>query len=216
MINFNKAVKSNFPYPHIVLDDVFTEDIFNKLSGSFNEIDLKYTSEADFRKNIDINDGKFPSSLLNSDIWSNVYTHLNKRETFTKFIEFFKNDKSLKDSVYNGTDIYEEKYGFVMNLARANDGYIQAKHVDLSPKFIVMLFFFQDKNWNGGDFIMHDRNDETKTKVFEAKKNQCIAFLSSKDSIHSVPLQSNTVKPRDFFYAAYITKDLSPAFKDIN
>ena len=78
------------------------------------------------------------------------------------------------------------------------------------------MIFFNDKDWEGGDFVIHSSDSMTRLdqrlwnenalpvhEVVEAKKNKGIFFLSTPDSYHSVSKQFNTKSPRKFIYGSY-------------
>ena len=213
MLNLNNSVVYDNPYSYSVLSNFIDEDVFSGLQNTFDEIDEKYWNAYDSSiKRVDMIDRNSPFYLQEHGEWSNLYRSLDNQNTFSRITSMFSSSLSEIPSIFSPDMTYEENFKLFMAISRAEDGYNQAPHVDFPDKFIAFVLFFNDKDWAGGDFLVHETRESTAIHTVEAKKNTAVCFLSSPDSIHSVSLQQNTNSPRDFLYAAYTTKDGRPSF----
>ena len=172
------------------------------------------------RKKIESNSPSRSSLLYdkwmdNSPTWKAFYDFLNNDSTFNSIIGYY--DEYLKkweSNLNNNSSLTTDCWTHI-DWSEASDGYIREIHRDTDKRIWNFLIFLSDKDWEGGDFIIHS-SDNLKEypfqiwddslpvyKTFEAKKNRGIFFLSTPDSYHSVSKQLNTNTSRKFVYGSY-------------
>ena len=223
MIDFKNGKSYCEPFPHIILENCFEESILNKLINEFPNIDESIGKEHGGR--FLIRDKNFSNDewVKGSSTWKMFYDWLNNNDTFHDIIGNYKLDLKLWGSVINEKSSLGQDCYLYMDWSTSRDGYKREIHTDLGKRIWNFLIFFSDKDWKGGDFLIHE-SDELKHyprqvrkklpiyKTIEAKKNLGIFFLSTPNSYHSVSLQSQTKSPRNFIYGSY-THKMGEVFK---
>ena len=152
--------------------------------------------------------------LENSPTWRDFYDSLNKQDLLDFIISKYSEKlKYWKSNINSSTSIKEDCF-IHLDWSMSEDGYVREIHCDSDPRFWNFIIFLNDKNWDGGDFMMHSSDNVNYfkkhfwkkklpiEKVFEAKKNTGVFFLSTPNSYHSVSIQHNTKGPRKFIYGS--------------
>lgn len=212
MINFLRGNSYAKPYPYIIVDDCFKQDILHNLVNEFPDVSNRVT-EMGGRKKMNAVDGL--EWMKNAPTWKLFYEWLNTDSVFHSIVDYY--DEYLKkwDSVIDKKCSLKTDCFVHIDWSSAGDGYKREIHRDTDKRIWNFLIFLSDKDWNGGDFIIHTVGDlknyprqvfDRKLPIYktiEAKKNLGIFFLSTPDSYHSVSLQNNTKSSRKFIYGSY-------------
>jgi hypothetical protein len=231
MINLDKQKLYQHPYDYLVIDDCFDNDTFNNLLNEWPS-KLIYGENA---SNVMGGRRQIANSASQNDTWN----WLNESKTWKQFYQYINSDQmfnyfknkfseSMEHWGCTLTDelISNEKMFSHIDWSEAGDGYVREVHADSQKRFVNFLIFFNDKNWKGGDFVIHSSDDVSRfspptsgyTKkydenqapiheVIEAKQNRAVFFLSSPNSLHSVSKQHDTKELRKFIYGAYSSRN---------
>jgi len=211
-IDFTKYKKIDYPYPHMIIDNIFEKDVFDNLVKEFPDVSDRATIMGG-RKKMNTVDGL--GWMDNAPTWKSFYSWLNSDSVFHSVINDY--DEYLKQwsSVIDNKCSLETNCFTHIDWSSAEDGYNREIHRDTDKRIWNFLIFLSDKDWDGGDFIMHETGDLQSYphqvfnkelpiyKTVEAKKNMGVFFLSTPDSYHSVSKQYNTKSPRKFIYGSY-------------
>lgn len=211
MIDFSKRNSFTEPYSFFTLDNVFDDDILKKLLDEFPDVSNTKSVMGGRRKLDSVDANHWLSS---SPTWKKFYNFINRQENLDFIQSNYKQELDYwKSSINEKTSITDDCYVHI-DWSMAEDGYVREIHCDSDPRFWNFLIFLNDKHWSGGDFTMHS-SDEINyfkkhfwkrklpiAKVFEAKKNFGVFFLSTPNSYHSVSLQLETKEPRKFIYGS--------------
>ena len=223
VIDFSKADSFEYPYPHLVIDNCFDEDIYKKLSSEFPD-KIYSRQEMGGRTKMALNHPNYKSWISSAPTWRESYKLMTGSDIFYTFmnyyqdyLEYWKSNVSIDSEV--GKDCYLD-----MDWSISDDGYKREIHRDMPKRIMGFLMFFSDKNWDGGDFVIHSSDNMIELPrqiwdkeipihdIIEAKDNRAIFFLSTPDSYHSVTEQSNTKSKRKFIYGAYSMNNNGTAF----
>lgn len=216
MINWDKRNSSDTPFNFFTIEDVFEEQILEALLNEFPNVEDKDVIMGGRQKLDSVNASAW---LDSSPTWKSFYNFINDQNTLDFVIDNYSDVLSDWDSnISNKTDIKKDCYVHI-DWSVAEDGYMREVHRDSDHRVWNFLIFLNDKQWDGGDFIIHSSDDIhyfkehfwskhlPAAKIFEAKKNFGLFFLSTPNSYHSVSLQSNTKEPRKFIYGSITFKD---------
>lgn len=222
MIKFETLKKNTYPYPYMSTDTCFEESDLQKLIEEFPDVSNGNLVMGG-RKQIDSKN--LSSWLETSPTWKSFYDSLNNNETFNKITSDYSDEIKKWNGIIDDNFNFERDAFLHIDWSSANDGYTREIHRDTHPRIWNFIIFFNDKDWDGGDFLVHKSDGMTQFKqqlfgetlpvheVFEAKKNRAVFFLSTPNSYHSVPIQSNTKTPRKFIYGAYTANNLTDVFR---
>ena len=215
MINFSEGNSTDYPFPIIEVENCFDEETLENLIQEFPDVSSEGTVMGG-RKKMNSNSSKFPSWIETAPTWKKFYEYLNDDNVFHSFVNYY--DDELKDwgSVITGDSSLKTDSFLHIDWSSATDGYVREIHRDTDKRIWNFLIFFNDKDWEGGDFLIHSSDSLSKLdqqiwdlkalpvhKTIEAKKNKGVFFLSTPDSYHSVSKQFNTNSPRKFIYGSY-------------
>ena len=128
-----------------------------------------------------------------------------------------KFEEQLKewDSVVDKNNSLDTDCFLHIDWSSAGDGYKREIHRDSDKRIWNFLIFLSDKDWKGGDTLIHSSDNLTKYprhlwdnklpiyKKIEANKNRGLFFLSTPNSYHSVSEQFETKTDRKFIYGSY-------------
>ena len=150
--------------------------------------------------------------------WKEFYDFINSQKTLDFIINKYSSDLKKWDSNINDkTSIKDDCFTWI-DWSIVENGYVREPHCDSDPRFWNFVIFLNDKDWEGGDFVIHSsekinyfkKNFWVKklpvVKRVEAKKNFGVFFLSTPNSYHSVSKQFNTNEPRKFIYGSISLK----------
>ena len=222
MINFNNFDKFSYPYPYMSTDNCFSETDLENVINEFPDV-----SKGNFvmggRRQMDAK--ALSNWLKQAPTWNRFYSFLNTKDRFDKVAAQYADVLTKWESVLTPESGPESDSFLHIDWSKAGDGYTREIHRDTDPRIWNFIIFFNDKDWEGGDFIIHSSD---KLKIYpqqifnqtlpihqtvEAKKNRAIFFLSTPNSYHSVSKQSNTKTPRKFIYGAYTMKNQKDVFQ---
>lgn len=200
------------PFPYVVIDNFFKEDVFNKLLSDF---EMYYDSNQNKGKSYstDVEQDKWTSqgNKLSCDL-ENVADYLQS-DTARDFLKSVTGFKVLNTSNYNG-----ENLGFFHYMR--NNAYL-GPHIDHmvdmdSEKvgyhvlnIIIYITKEWNPNWGGNTFFMH-KNDKTFTDV-EFRPNRAVIFMHSPISVHGTSRVLNTSEnKRISIYFDYYSNEKNP------
>ena len=222
MIDFDNFDKFSYPYPYMSTDQCFSESDLSKLIDEFPDVrDGNLVMGGRRQKNI----GNMNKWLETAPTWKKFYDFLNTQDRFDKVTAQYEEELKQWQSVLSEKSGPQTDSFLHIDWSEARDGYKREIHRDTNPRIWNFLVFFNDKDWDGGDFIIHT-SDNMKVfpqqifnkelpihKTIEAKKNRAVFFLSVPNSYHSVSTQRNTKTPRKFIYGAYTMKNNKDVFR---
>jgi hypothetical protein len=239
MINFENQKKYSYPFDYLVIDDCFDTETLDKLLDEWPSDKLAYAGSVMGGRRQISNTGAEQAALgwmgQSAPTWKSFYDYLNTDEMMNKFKKEFQPSLDTWGCTLEEDDsIFGLKMFLHVDWSEAGDGYVREIHADSQKRFVNFLIFFNDKQWDGGDFVIHSsdnieefpapggnyvkhytENDAPIHEVVQAKKNRAIFFLSSPNSLHSVSKQENTKEYRKFIYGAYSRRDkMRPVFSN--
>jgi hypothetical protein len=219
MIDFSNGESTSYPYPIITVEECFDKVTLNKLIEEFPDVSSEGTVMGG-RKEMNVKSPSFPLWIKTAPTWEKVYNWINSDSLFKTFLEYYGEQLQDWDSVIGEKSSLTTDCFTHIDWSSATDGYVREIHRDTNKRIWNFLIFFNDKDWEGGDFLIHssdslseldrqiwDLNALPVHKTIEAKKNKGVFFLSTPDSYHSVSKQFNTNNPRKFIYGAYSYKN---------
>lgn len=215
MINFKEGISTDYPYPYIKVENCFDEETLEKLIEEFPDVSSEGTVMGG-RKKLNTGSPKFPQWIETAPTWKKFYEYLNNDEVFHSFVDYYDEDLTNWNSNISKNSSLQDDCFLHIDWSSATDGYVREIHRDTDRRIWNFLIFFNDKDWEGGDFLIHSSDTLSKLdqqiwdlnalpvhEVVEAKKNLGLFFLSTPDSYHSVSKQFNTNNPRKFIYGSY-------------
>lgn len=222
MINFDKFDKFNYPYPYMSTDNCFVDEDLDNLISEFPDVSTGNLVMGGRRQK---DAGSLNTWLKSAPTWKRFYNYLNTKDRFDHVAAQYSEELNRWGSILTKESGPTTDSFLHIDWSEAGDGYTREIHRDTDPRIWNFIIFFNDKDWEGGDFIIHS-SDELKTfprqlfnqtlpvhKTIEAKKNRAVFFLSVPNSYHSVSLQKNTKTPRKFIYGAYTMKNNRDVFR---
>jgi len=221
MINFkNRKITIN-PYSYMKVDNCFDEETLEKLIQEFPDVSSQKIIMGG-RKLIETNTNKFDKWIQNAPTWKQFYDYLNNDFIFHNLISYYNGQLKEWNSIVSKNSSLKSDCFLHINWSSATDGYVREIHRDTDKRIYNFLIFLNDKDWEGGDFIIHSSDmkqsgsylekqiwEKNKLPIYEtveAKKNRGIFFLSTPNSYHSVSEQFNTKTLRKFIYGSYSYK----------
>jgi len=222
MINFDNFDTFDYPYPYMSTDHCFSETDLEALINEFPDVTSGNLVMGGRRQR----DAKSLNEWINNaPTWKRFYDFLNTKDRFDKVTQQYSDELKKWQSIITENSGPTTDSFLHIDWSEAGDGYVREIHRDTDPRIWNFIIFFNDKDWDGGDFIIHS-SDSLKIfprqifdkelpihKTIEAKKNRAIFFLSTPNSYHSVSVQKNTITPRKFIYGAYTMKNNIDVFK---
>lgn len=224
MIDLSKVEVVNDPFPYILIDNAFSDETFQGLLSEFPSTAEKEAQMGN-RKKVDSGDpfGKanpeFHAMLETKPTWKRLWDWMNSQQTqksmFRKFSEGMREWQCKAGTTSKlGKDTYVH-----MDWSEAGDGYWREVHTDREVRIVNFLVFFNDKDWDNGDFEAYSSEGVTDfrqkqffdglpeniklDKTVEAVANRAVFFLSTPDSYHAVSKQANTNSLRKFIYGSW-------------
>jgi len=235
MIEFNNAKEFNYPFPHIIIDKCFDKETLDTLLYEFPNTD---SQEEIFggrkqipviKNHINTNNNLEKSKPYQEWIpkaltWKKFYDWLNSDVVFHKILTKYESDLKKWGCVVDKSSSLKKDCFLHIDWSVATDGYSREIHRDSDKRIWSFLIFLSDKNWNGGDTLIHSSDNLTKYprhiwdnslpvhKTIKSKTNTGVFFLSTPNSYHSVSKQFNTKSSRNFIYGSYSVRN-GAAFK---
>lgn len=215
MIDFSQGSYTNYPFPIIEIENCFDNQTLEKLIQEFPDVSSEGTVMGG-RKKMHSDSDKFSTWIKSAPTWYAFYNYLNN-DSMLHFItsKYEEELKYWESNISENSSLKKDCYVHI-DWSSATDGYVREIHRDTNKRIWNFLIFFNDKQWEGGDFLIHSSDKVNKLerqiwkpnllpihKVVEAKKNKGIFFLSTPDSYHSVSKQHNTKSARKFIYGSY-------------
>jgi len=198
----------------MVIDECFEETLFNNLYNEFPDVSAE-GSVMGGRRKMNTNTPSFNSWIKASPTWNMFYNWLNSDNIFHTLLDYYETDLRKWDSVITKNNSLSTDCFIHIDWSSSTNGYTREIHRDSDKRIWNFLIFFNDKDWEGGDFCIHTSDTLTSFpdqiwdkslpvyKTIEAKKNLGLFFLSTPNSYHSVTIQQNTNVPRQFIYGSF-------------
>ena len=222
MINFEKGKSYNYPYPYMVVENCFDNNTLNKLINEFPD-NSKSKRVMGGRRQMNTSNSattfkNYETWIKTAPTWKSFYNWLNSDQIFHSFLNYYSDYLSKWGSVVNTDSSLKTDCYTHIDWSTAGNGYNREIHTDSGKRIWNFLIFLNDKDWDGGDFIIHSSDNITnfeqqiwdkslpEHKIVKAKKNLGLFFLSTPNSYHSVSLQTNTNTERKFIYGSYSYK----------
>ena len=216
MINFEQGKSYTYPYPYMMVENCFDEKTLNNLINEFPDVSSEGTVMGG-RKKMNVGNPKFNNWIQTAPTWNQFYQWLNNDSVFNSLMEYYDGPlKQWNSNITENSSLSTDCFTHI-DWSSATDGYVREIHRDTDKRIWNFLIFFNDKDWDGGDFLIHssdkavgnlphqiwDKDALPIHKTVEAKKNLGLFFLSTPNSYHSVSKQFNTRSPRKFIYGSY-------------
>jgi Rps23 Pro-64 3,4-dihydroxylase Tpa1-like proline 4-hydroxylase len=184
--SLNKVYKKNKPYPHIVMEDFFHNNMIEKVLKEFPDLSKKPKDKIKhFNNEIE---KKFASNNINvlSPSAFELISFLNS-EYFLKYLQKLTGIKELliSDPYLSGGGYHEIKQGGVLKIHADFN-----KHPEINLDRRLNLLIYLNKNWNenwGGDFQMFDKNMNGPLKKVYPHFNTCVIFTTTSHTFHGHP-----------------------------
>lgn len=224
VIDFSNVELRTHPFPHVIIDNAFESDVFNSLLSEFPSTEEK-ESQMGNRKKLDSGDPfgnpnpEFYKLLESKPTWGSLWSWMNDQETQKEMFSIFSEGMREWQCRANKRSLVGKDTYLHMDWSEAGDGYWREVHTDREVRIVNFLVFFNDKNWDNGDFESYSSDgvvDFTQKQFFnglpedikldstiEAKANRAVFFLSTPNSYHAVSEQANTKELRKFIYGSW-------------
>lgn len=216
MINFENGESFAYPYPYMVVEECFEPDVLENLINEYPDVSDQGVVMGG-RKKMNVSNPKFRSWIQTAPTWNRFYNWLNSDSSLHSILGYYEDQLINWESNLNQRSSISTDCFTHIDWSSATDGYVREIHRDTDKRIWNFLIFFNDKDWEGGDFLMHssdgvaghlphqiwNKDQLPVYKTFEAKKNRGVFFLSTPDSYHSVSEQMNTKTARKFIYGSY-------------
>lgn len=210
LIDFNKAKFHNEPFSYFEIEDVFDQVTLENLIEEFPDVSTTKPTMGGRRKL----EGKLADNWIKAaKTWQKFYDLINSQETLDFITNKYKDElKYWKSTIDHKTKISD--CTTYIDWSISENGYKREIHCDSDPRIWNFLIYLNDKQWEGGDFVIHSSEKTSYYKqhywhknlpvkrTIEAKKNFGVFFLSTPNSYHSVTEQFNTIEPRKFIYGS--------------
>tara|TARA_A100001201_G_C4096149_1_gene203889 strand:+ start:3461 stop:4162 length:702 start_codon:yes stop_codon:yes gene_type:complete len=220
MINFESGKSYAYPFPYMEVENCFDQETLNNLIKEF----------PDQSKQPVVMGGRKQTNLRhhNVDVWKDVaptwhklFNWLNDDTVFHSIFNYYIDDLIHWDCNLTNESSLRHPDGDCfthVDWSIANDGYVREIHRDTDKRIWNFIIFLSDKDWEGGDFVIHSSDNLTSyprqifgndvvhapaVKTIEAKAGRGCFFLSTPNSYHSVSKQFNTKSDRKFIYGSY-------------
>tara|TARA_B100000401_G_scaffold365335_1_gene263384 strand:- start:2550 stop:3338 length:789 start_codon:yes stop_codon:yes gene_type:complete len=183
--DFSKNYILNKPFPHIIFDDFFKNDLLNEVLNEFPDLS---TIKNKFKHNNE-NENKFISlgmkdlsnsafnliSMLNSDVFLNYLQRLTGI-----------NEKLFSDPYLLGGGYHEIKKGGFLEVHADFNKY---NEVDLDRRINLLIYLNHnwDPNWNG-NLQLYNKDNLKKPEVkIIPEFNRCVIFSTTSFTFHGHP-----------------------------
>lgn len=179
--SLNKQFINNKPYPYIVIENFFKQDIADQITNNYPKIDNiwhKYYNPFEYKYTLDDLD-KMPSNI--SDIFNLLSTD--------NFIDILKKITGISDLTY---DPYLHGAGLhtMPSFGRLNVHLDYEKHPITGKERRLNLIYFTNKDWKeeyNGDLQLWEKNMSNCSKKIYPKFNCAVIFRTNDVSWHGIP-----------------------------
>ena len=175
------------PFPHIVIDNFFNEDILNKIILDFpdniEKIGEKFNNKAEFK--LSLND---PEKL--SEQTNNFINFLNS-SIFINFLQEITSikEKLIPDPYLIGGGLHELKDRGFLNI---HADFNKQPKMNLDRRLNILIYL--NKNWNdknGGQLELWDKDMKKCRQSIIPKFNRMVIFSTTSSSYHGIPIKVN-------------------------
>ena len=179
--------KDATPFPHIVIDNFFNEDILNKIILDFpdniEKIGDKFNNKAEFK--LALND---PEKL--SEQTNNFINFLNS-SIFINFLQEITSikEKLIPDPYLIGGGLHELKDRGFLNI---HADFNKQPKMNLDRRLNILIYL--NKNWNdknGGQLELWDKDMKKCRQSIIPKFNRMVIFSTTSSSYHGIPNKVN-------------------------
>ena len=186
----NKTYNDNYPFPHIVIDDLFDETILDYILKDFsNDLSLngdEFDNKAE--KKISLNNTE------NLSINTNNFINFLNSNFFIKYLQKLTGIKEtlIPDPLLIGGGLHELRNGGFLNIHSDFNRHPKTK---LDRRLNVLIYL--NKNWKeeyGGDLQLWDKNMKDCQKKIIPVFNRMVVFSTTDYSYHGNPSKVNNPK----------------------
>ena len=177
----SKEFTKNIPYPHISINNFFTEKIAHKLSEVFPSI-----GSESWKKYNNPLEHKYSHNEINklSEEYQKIF-HMLQSDSFINLIKQITNIQNLEnDPLLHGAGLH-----FYPNHGKLDLHLDYSLHPFLNKERRVNLIIYLNNNFKeqwGGCLELRSRDLKTVKKIFP-NFNSAVLFQTSDDSVHGVP-----------------------------
>ena len=215
---FNAKIESE-PFSHIVIDDFLPEEYIENFSNlpNYNEID----------DNVYFQDKKHSKKSVadNHPNKTNYQSLLDKSELFKEFDNLFKQDNSLKNSIFEKfsddlknslvQDYKTFETSTSLNYSVSIPGYSKEIHVDRREHLINILLYVSDNNDSANLELWKEKyetdmcdvfpssDDLILSKVYKPKRNTAVIMINLPWAYHAVDEQKSDFLNRKYIYVVF-------------
>ena len=185
VLPLKKIYKKNKPFPHIVLDNFFNEELINNVLNEFPDLST-VKNKRSFNEPKQIKFGSIGFENLSNSA-NKLISFLNN-DIFLKYLQELSGIKEtlISDPYLSGGGYHEIKNGGVLKVHADFN-----RHPSLELDRRVNLLLYLNKNWNekwGGNLELYSPNnlDEPVVKVIP-EFNRCVIFNTTSYTYHGHP-----------------------------
>ena len=196
----------NDPFPHVIIDNFFPEEIFLKILKEFKKFEKQKDIKKNFRTYLEFNKQAYGEKDLTNNL--KLPVKLLGGKSFIKLLQ--RNVANIKISSLSEW----ENYGGYFPLHQMGDEGILGCHVDHSHYkkdylHIANSIFFCSPVWKkswGGETLLFNKLGLKKIKNIEPLPNRLLIFIHSATSFHGVNKINcpKNVKRLSFYMDYYI------------
>ena len=166
-IKFNDYLNEN-PFPHIVIDNFFKNEILNKIVNDINLLKLKNATHKFTNKNCIYEYNKFTFDLSKcSNLLKDVFKELDSKE-FLNILSKLTSIDNIIDNTEGGTrgsGIHKIKSGGYLGIHTDFNTYKHSKHGNLDRRINLLVYLNPDwKEDYGGHLKLVEYNNEKNKK----------------------------------------------------
>ena len=230
MINLNNKILNDY-YPILVQENFLEPEHYNQLLKHFPKVE-------DFGKPFRMHGeltypDKNYKNLLEKECWKKFHNYIYSKELVDKILNYFSFElKQQKDLLININDMeyvleYEGR-NINKNYNKKNNKHLYTRldigygkneygkrgggggiHIDnRSRLFSMLLYFCDDKDFEDGEFQVHDyANNFNVIQKIKPKHNLAIISIQNNQAYHSVNPVKNCKKPRNAIYISIYSKN---------
>ena len=148
---------------------------------------------------------KFNEWLETAPTWKKFYNYLNDDSVFHSFVDYYNDDLKKWNSVISKDSSLKTNCFLHIDWSSATDGYVREIHRDTDKRIWNFLIFFNDKDWEGGDFVIHssdsmtrlDQSYGTKTHYLymkQLRQRKTKEYFSYQRLIHIIQYLNNLIQ----------------------
>lgn len=219
------------PFPHAVLDTLFTPELFAALAHSYPvcppasgptghtihrgdpEFDAVMAAQSEWRAVFDACHSQAFVDALATLFAAEIDRACGVARTDLRFADHVETRAEKEQGRIAAPQLPPEAIFVRFDFMQGMDAYVRRPHLDHRRRLGTMLIYFDSpgaETFQGGDLILHDRRGRAERRIAPAA-NRAVLFPCSDRSWHSVDAVTHCRRPRRFVQIALSsTHDLWP------